>query len=138
VSRQAIRARYRRLCNADDQDFAVDVREIAQRARDGEVTAARVIADAFTVLGEVLAPWLRDFAPTVVVVGGSMAASWDLIGDRLRAGIARVEPRLLDMLDLVTARLPDDAALLGAAWHAWERTRSVPVGPADQPSAEVA
>jgi glucokinase len=130
VSRRAIRAHYGRLQGAERPDMTVDVREIAQRARDGEATAQRAIADAYTILGEVLAPWLRKFAPTVLVVGGSMAQSWDLIGARLRAGIARVEPRLLATLDILTAQLPDDASLIGAAWRA-HRTRSDPADRSD-------
>lgn len=128
VSRRAIRAAYLRQRDPADEDATIDVRDIAHRARAGDATAGRAIADAFTALGEALAPWLRAFAPSGLVVGGSMAASWDLIGGRIRAGIARVEPRLLDTLDLVTARLPDDAALLGAAWHASRATPARPVG----------
>lgn len=118
VSRRAIRDRYLRQHGEAGQDPTVDVREVAQRARAGDAMANRVLAQAFTALGEVLGPWLRQFAPSVLVVGGSMAASWDLIGNQIRAGIARVEPPLLDALDLVPARLTDDAGLLGAAWHA--------------------
>jgi predicted NBD/HSP70 family sugar kinase len=52
------------------------------------------------------------------VVGGALAASWDLIRGPLQAGIAQVHPELRDTLDLATAQRPDDAALIGAAWHA--------------------
>lgn len=123
VSRRAIRARYRRLRGPDSPDETVDVRDIAQRARDGDATATAVIAESFSALGQALAPWLRFFGPTVLVVGGAMSRSWDLVGDGLRLGITRVDPRLPHLLDIVPAHRPDVASLLGAAWNAHRRTR---------------
>ncbi|MFF3751725.1 ROK family protein [Streptomyces sp. NPDC002018] len=80
VSRRAILARY--------GDPAADVRDIAERAKAGEERACRVLADAMTVLGNALGPRLVDFGATALVVGGSMARSWDLVGSALRGGLA--------------------------------------------------
>ncbi|WP_405952029.1 ROK family protein [Streptomyces prunicolor] len=80
VSRRAILSRY--------GDPAADVRDIAGRARAGEERARRVLDDAFTGLGIALAPRMADFDATALVVGGSMARSWDLVAPALSVGLA--------------------------------------------------
>ncbi|MFE2601494.1 ROK family protein [Streptomyces sp. NPDC059396] len=93
VSRQAILARY--------GDPAADVHDIAERARAGEERAHRVLDDTYTKLGAALGPRLTDFGATVLVVGGSISRSWDLVAPALRIG-------------LVTGGWAPDAAALGA------------------------
>ncbi|MBW5424797.1 ROK family protein [Streptomyces sp. BG9H] len=109
VSRRAILARY----GGDDPtaplDARLDVREIAARARAGERRARQVLDEAFTTLGAVLAPHLRDFDATALVVGGAMASSWDLIRPALRAGLGGTA------VALRRAALGEDAALIGTA-----------------------
>ena len=62
-------------------------------------------------LGEFLRPWLLAFEPGCLVVGGSIARSWQLIRPGLLA-----ELRPVESLERVTvAEHIDDAALLGAA-----------------------
>ncbi|WP_049570657.1 ROK family protein [Streptomyces sp. SBT349] len=101
VSRRAIRARY--------GDPAADVREIAARARAGEARARAVLEATFAALGSALRPCLVAFGAGGLVVGGSMAASWDIVGPALRAGIgsAGVRPAV--------GSLGGDAPLIGAA-----------------------
>jgi glucokinase len=107
VSRRAIRATYARVTNAE----APDVQVIAERARNGDADAKSVLDNAFHALGTTIWPWLATFDATVLVVGGSIAASWDLVEDPLRVGLpAGVELR--------PASRSADAALLGAAWWA--------------------
>jgi glucokinase len=104
VSRRAIR----RAFAADGGAPAADVREITALARGGDERAARVLDAAMGVLGEALAPRLRMFGPDTVVVGGSMSASWDILGPPLRA-------RLRTAARVVVADEPEDAPLIGAA-----------------------
>lgn len=107
VSRRALIAAYRRASGRH-----LDVREIAAEARSGDVAASRVLDDAFAVLGETLAPWLRRFGATALVVGGSMTGSWDLIGPALAAGLPAGLPAPLP------AASPAEAGLIGAASYA--------------------
>ncbi|MGA4846896.1 ROK family protein [Streptomyces sp. G5(2025)] len=90
-------------------DGALDVREIADRARAGERRARHVFDETFTTLGAVLAPCLRGFDATALVVGGAMAASWDLIRPALRAGLGDTP------VALRAGALGENAALIGAA-----------------------
>ena len=102
ISRRALLARY--------EAESVEVVEIAQRARAG-VPGARDAFDALsTDLSAFLRPWLARFAPSCLVVGGSIARSWDL----LERGLNSLEA---DVAVLTPAEHIDDAALLGAARH---------------------
>ena len=103
ISRGALLARY--------GEANVDVAEIAQRARDGEPRAREAFDALATDLAAFLRPWLTAFAPSCLVVGGSIARSWDLLEgglDSLRKRTSR---------PWRPAEHIDDAALLGAARH---------------------
>jgi glucokinase len=87
----------------------LDVEAIAARAREGESRARLVFRNLGAELAEFLQPELEAFAPTCLVVGGSIAHAWDLL-----------EPGLAGLQQVVVGRAAriDDAPLLGAAWHA--------------------
>ncbi|WP_399880298.1 ROK family protein [Streptomyces sp. BBFR51] len=118
VSRRAIRAAYARAADGSPDDVP-DVRGIASRARAGDALAGEVLDHAFHALGVTMAPWVNRFAATVLVVGGSIAASWDLVVAPLRDGLAAGGA---SGPGLAPARLPDTASLLGAARWAASRT----------------
>jgi glucokinase len=115
VSKRAILRRYARAAGGP-QDPRLDVADIAALARRGDRAAHGALDDALLALGGALAPWLTAFGATVLVVGGSIAASWDLIAGPLRTGIHRAAPG--SRTAVTRARRPTDAALLGTAWHA--------------------
>ncbi|MFB8140700.1 ROK family protein [Streptomyces parvus] len=134
ISRRAIRARYARAAGLGGPAEAPDVSAIAELARGADRHAAATISGCFTALGRALAPWCVAFRPDVMVIGGSMAASWDLIGPALRAGLVTgaeaagpEADRVVAAMDLRTARRPDDAPLIGAAhWALRRRTEGDP------------
>jgi glucokinase len=110
VSRRAIRRRYAEDSGRTDDP---DVREIADLARDGDVVASEIFRAAFTILGEVVGPWMHRFGAEVIVLGGSISRSWDLIETPLHTGLSVTAD--------VPIRLAEDAersALLGAAYPA--------------------
>jgi glucokinase len=109
VSRRAIR----RAFAEGGGDPVADVREIAGLARAGAEPARRVLDTAMTTLGRVVGRCVAGFRPDVLVVGGSMSASWDLLSPAFRAG-ALGNP----MPSVVVAARPDDSPLFGAALHA--------------------
>lgn len=136
VSRRAIRKRYARAAGLDDRAGGPDVSAIAVLARGGDPHAAVTISGCFDALGRALAPWCAAFRSEVLVVGGSMAASWDLIGPALRAGLtAGAEgagpgaDAVVAAMDLRTARSPDDAPLIGAARWVLRQTDDGPQEP---------
>jgi glucokinase len=111
VSRRAIMARYERITGE-----RVDVREIAARAGSGAPAAREVLERAFRALGRALGPWWVRFGASVVVVGGAMAGSWDLIEPALVAGAEAETDGSAP--SLVAAHHPGQAPLIGAALHA--------------------
>ena len=91
-----------------------EVVEIARRARAGDARAADVMHRFGSALGEFLAPWVYLFSPTTVVLGGSIARSWDLWSGEFRAACAPD----MDQTWYGVAEHLDEAPLLGAAYHA--------------------
>ncbi|TQM06212.1 ROK family protein [Pseudonocardia kunmingensis] len=106
VSRRALLARA-------DAAPGVDVRDLAERALAGDATARALFTDAFTALGHALAPWVRRFGTSLVVVGGAIAASWDLVAAPLRAGLSDDRAEVP-----VVPASSAHAGLVGAAWWA--------------------
>ncbi|HEX8768833.1 MAG TPA: ROK family protein, partial [Jatrophihabitans sp.] len=111
VSRRAIRAAFVRAGGPD----TADVKEIAERARAGDRAAALAFGGAFEVLGEVLGPWLQRFRAELVVVGGSISRSWDLIEQPLRTGLSHSSDW---RAAIETAAWPELSPLVGAAYPA--------------------
>ncbi|MFE0924590.1 ROK family protein [Streptomyces mutabilis] len=112
VSRRGIRAHYARLSAAAGDQRLPDVHEIAACAAKGDAAAAEAFRYAFDALGRALAPWIDRFGATAVVVGGSMAQSWDLVHPALTTGLAAVDGPDVPVLP---ARQPEEAPLIGAA-----------------------
>ena len=119
VSARAIVARYARAGGPPSS-----VAAIAERARGGEDRAGAVLNEAFGILGAALAPWVASFGAQVVVVGGAMVRSWDLIAAPLSVGMgAGTNGGLGDgtagaQRMLMPATHADHAAFYGAAYRA--------------------
>ncbi len=109
MSRRAIRRAYA----AATGDHDADVRVVADRARAEETAARGVLAHALRSLGRALATPIHDFGADLVVVGGSMSASWPLFEPWFRegAGDTPVPP-------VRVAANSDTAPLFGAAYVA--------------------
>jgi glucokinase len=114
VSRRAIRSRYAWLTGCEDAS-AADLHDIAGRSRAGDYLAMRSFCEPLEALGEALAPWVDAFGVEVMVVGGSVAQSWDVVAGPLRSGLDRVLPQASHEVRVAPARLLEEAALLGAA-----------------------
>jgi len=108
MSRRAIRSAYGG--RAGDHD--ADVREIAERAADGDQLATEVLQHALDGLGRAIAGPIDRFAADVLVVGGSMAQSWRLFEPWVLEGWATTghSPPVIRV-----AEHPEDAPLVGAA-----------------------
>ena len=109
VSRRAIRRAYAEAGGDSD----ADVKEIAEAARSGSDLARQVLDAAMRALGEVVARCVSRFGADVLVVGGSMSASWDLFGPAFRSGAAAY-----GLPPVRIAADSDRAPLIGAALHA--------------------
>lgn len=108
ASRRAIRRAYA----AAGGDAQADVYEITEAARMGWAPARRVLDTAMTQLGAVVGRCVAGFRADILVIGGSMSASWDLFERPFRAGALG---NGLPTIRLATH--PEHAPLLGAAAH---------------------
>jgi glucokinase len=115
VSRRAIRAAYAAAAGGSLDNVAPDVHAIAERSRHGDDLARAVLAHAFAGLGAALAPLLVRFEASIVVIGGSMAGSWDIVEPAVRLGLSETA---LDLghVEVRPAERNQVAALLGAAF----------------------
>ncbi|HEY3736346.1 MAG TPA: ROK family protein [Jatrophihabitans sp.] len=111
ISRRVIRGAYAEATGMD-----LDVRAIAERARGGEDAAISVLSTAFRALGAELGPRLRDFQAELLVLGGSMAASWDVFEGWFRDGASGTSSTIA--CQIAVSDDPERSALLGAALSA--------------------
>jgi glucokinase len=89
---------------------------IADAARSGDELALRALERAGTSIGVALADILHIFNPTIVIVGGGVSLSGELIMRPIRSAMQAhvMNTHFLDNLTLTTASLGDETGLLGA------------------------
>ncbi|MFF2277361.1 ROK family protein [Agromyces sp. NPDC058126] len=118
MSRRAIRAAYaERTRSAPNAPTVPDVKEIAELARGGDPIAREVLDDAFSFLGRALDGRLAQFGADALIVGGTIARSWDLLEPPLSAGLARAG------FPVLRAELDHEAPMIGAAFAVDASTR---------------
>jgi glucokinase len=114
TSRRAIRRAY---AAANPAAGTPDVHELAAAARTGDALAAAVLEHAFTAVGEAVGPYLSRFGAGILIVGGSMAGSWDIVERAIRKGLSVAAPAL-SALPITRAQQSEVAGLIGAAYWA--------------------
>jgi predicted NBD/HSP70 family sugar kinase len=94
----------------------VTVAELLELARDGDRGAQRAIGDAGELIGEALATLVTLLNPTLIVVGGDLATTGDVVLEPIRRAIARFAiPPAGAAVEVVRGRLGERAEVLGAA-----------------------
>ncbi len=90
--------------------------QVAQAARQGDTLARQAFQRAGKYLGLALASFLHIFDPSIVVLGGGVSQSGELLFQPLREQLRQstFHPRYLENLKIVTASLGDAAGLIGA------------------------
>jgi predicted NBD/HSP70 family sugar kinase len=84
-------------------------------ARAGDAACQRVIADAARFVGVAAATLCNQLNPELLVIGGELAQTGELLLDPLRASITRYAiPAAADDVRIVTGELGERAELLGA------------------------
>jgi predicted NBD/HSP70 family sugar kinase len=91
------------------------LRDVIQRAIDGDPGCARVIADAGSTIGEVVSGLAMAVNPECIVVGGELAETGELLLGPLREAIRhRVLLNQIAPLEVVPAQLGQRAEVIGA------------------------
>ena len=93
TSNLATLARYFRLDAADPADREAlrargfGIEDLIARVRDGDARAADALTETGRYLGIGLAGIITALSPARVVIGGEIAAAWDVIGEQVSAGV---------------------------------------------------
>ncbi len=103
-------------CYREITAVAAEGKEIYERAKAGETAALQAWQQYGAHLGTILSYLVNVLDPDVIVVGGSVAAGWDLFVREAREALrANVNPRPREHVRLVRAQLGEQAGVLGAA-----------------------
>jgi len=98
-------------------DFTrITAADILQGARGGDGVSVSVVRDTAKYVGMALANLVSMFDPEIVVLGGIIASSGDLMLDAIRAEtVRRLSPPLAERVRIELSTLGDDAVAIGAA-----------------------
>ena len=91
-------------------------RAVAEAAKQGDELSKEAFARAGTFIGQATAGFLHIFNPSIVIFGGGVTRSGDLILDPIKESMHRniMDPSYLDGLKITVAELGDEAGLLGS------------------------
>jgi len=96
-------------------DETLEIDELITRAREGDLTCARALADAGRNIGVAAATLCNLFNPQRIAVGGSLGAAGDLLLNPMRESLElRAIPSAAADAEIVQAELGERAELLGA------------------------
>jgi glucokinase len=103
----------------------LNARQIAAAANQGDVLAITALARAGTFIGHALADHLHTFNPSIIIIGGGVSRSGELLFAPMRVALREriISPYYLEDLQLTTAALGDEAGLVGALTLARSATR---------------
>lgn len=97
-------------------DSHITAREAAAAARKGDTLALEAFANAGNYLGQAVADFLHIFNPSMLIFGGGVSLSGPLLFEPMKISLAAhvMDKAYLEDLQIATAKLGDDAGLLGA------------------------
>ena len=99
-------------------------KEVAERAKDGDVVAQDVIKSAGQWLGLALSHALHMFDVECVVMAGSVAQIGVLLFDATKRSLARHGHSTITQTPILAAKFGADAGLVGAALYASSKLQS--------------
>jgi len=90
--------------------------DVSQAAQAGDALAIQAITRAGTFIGHTLADFIHLFNPSIVILGGGVMASGDLILSPIKKALPEyiLGHVYLDQVQIVRASLGDNAGLIGA------------------------
>jgi glucokinase len=122
VSATAIIREYRKRKRAKPDVARITAKSVFRMARQGDRAAKLVVAEAARALGIGIANVYLLLNPELILIGGGVArAGASLIRPAVTHARAEIFPELRDRLKVKRAGLGDDAALIGAAYLAYQR-----------------
>ncbi|HMJ26220.1 MAG TPA: ROK family protein, partial [Pyrinomonadaceae bacterium] len=100
--------------------------KVFSAAMAGDELAREVFRTAGVYLGVATASFVNIFNPEIIVIGGGVSAAWEMFAEYAQAETLRRAFRApAQRCRIVQAERGDDAGLIGAAWLAINKARSV-------------
>jgi glucokinase len=98
-------------------------RAVAEAAQQGDELSKEAFIRAGTFIGQATAGFLHIFNPSIVIFGGGVSRSGDLILDPIKESMRNniMDPAYLDGVEIAIAELGDNAGLLGSLAQAYAR-----------------
>lgn len=101
---------------ADTHPDGITITEVIDLARTGDAAAERALADAGGALGRAIGEVSNVLNPSMVMIGGELAAAGELLLEPLRSSLRRAAMQVIALdLDVRPSVLGSRAELLGAA-----------------------
>lgn len=102
---------------------------VYKHAVNGDKVASAIMASAGSNLGVGLAAFVDIFNPQIFIIGGGVAAAWDLlIPPALKTMRERAFKAPGARVEVVRAKLDNDAGICGSAYLAWDFLRRGDIG----------
>jgi glucokinase len=100
--------------------------DVYEAGKAGDELALEVFRQMGFYLGVVIADLLNLLNPEAIVIGGGAAAGWDLFMSHVNEQIRKAAYReTVERVKILRAELGDDAGIVGAAYLAFEKLKSV-------------
>ncbi len=118
---------YKRMINNRGIEISEEItpKLIFDRAKGGEEVALLVVEEACHKIAQVFGTLLNVLNVRALVIGGGISKAGSIITDKVKKYLPDfVWPELLRGVDVVIAKLQNDAGVLGAAAQAIERLRN--------------
>jgi len=98
-------------------DFSkISAGDVLQGARSGDGVSISVMRDTAKYIGMAVANLATMFDPEMIVLGGIIASSGDIMLEAIKTELARrMLPQQLEQVNVVLSSLGDDAVAIGAA-----------------------
>lgn len=95
---------------------ALTARQVSEAAQKGDELAKEAFTRAGEFIGQATADYLHMYNPSIVIFGGGVSLSRDLIMQPIQETMRRkvMDPAYLEGLEISYAKLGDDAGLLGS------------------------
>jgi predicted NBD/HSP70 family sugar kinase len=116
ASRAAREERSRFLAEVLAQASAISIADVGLAAQRGDAVSAEILSRSGRQIGSVLAAIANAFNPALIVLGGEVAETGDILLAAVREAIYRsAHPLVTRDLRIIRSQMGDSAALVGAA-----------------------
>lgn len=103
----------------------ISAKDVFHAAEQGDVLANQIVDETAKYLGIACVNFCRILDPRMIVFAGGMILAGDFLFDRIRAAFKRHSWTIVeDRVEIVPAKLGNDAGVIGAAAVAWDAYRS--------------